>query len=105
MKIAGPIDLIIGEVQFEAQPINTSVKIGEDAYFNCTYTGFSGPPVWSINGITFYSLLPRYHYRTASGIMVAKVRSYNNNTSYQCILLTRRSTVGTLTIRGKNLLS
>ena len=94
-------DFSSGEVHFESQPTDYTTVIGASAYFNCTYSGYYGLPLWYINGTFFYLSLPKFHYLTKFGVMVTDVNKKSNQTTYECIVLNKRSTVGKLIILGK----
>jgi len=83
------------------EPEDTQVAVGDSAYFNYTYTGFSDNPVWYINKIIYYrSGYPLRHSYSGEDQVLKVVDSQlsDNGSTYQCALLRLLSRIATLTV-------
>ena len=70
---------------------------GGVAMFNCSYSGTTVLPFWSINGILYpIDRLPSNHSYVRQRLIVSDVQLSDNGTQYQCVFITIRSNIGTL---------
>ena len=84
-------------IEFTNEPEDAFVDEGDDAIFNCSYSGTTALPFWFING-TFYSItsLPSNHSYQRQMLIVKHVQVSDSGTAYQCAFITIRSKIGTL---------
>ena len=102
------------EVSFTEEPADKEIgcDTNEIAVFPCRYNGSSSRPQWIINSTSYSSidsLLPPDHSYFNQSL---SVRSRNNNTVYQCQLLSNKgslcaykSATGKLIVKCKGIVS
>ena len=101
------------EIVFTVQPSDVEIDCGMNiAMFHCQYEGSTAHPRWIINSSTypsFNSQLPRNHFYADHILTVESIVQSQNNTLYQCELLSTnneqicsyKSTIGRLVVNCK----
>ena len=81
-------------ITFTDHPQDNCVYEGEDAYFQCGYTGTRTRPSWLINGMARSSTsLPLRHMLNRTGLIVTNVDTTMNNWTYACFFLSLNITM------------
>ena len=86
---------------FYDQPEDLHLQPGETAKFSCKYNGHNIIATWKINDLLYYwKDLPSNHRYDVLNftLTVSDVDVKLNNTKYQCILPTAKSSIGVLYI-------
>ena len=80
------------------EPADAYVTKGDSAYFQCSYTGSSDLPIWTINGDHYIvSYPPRHTYHSKNQILeVFNTRLGDNGSTYQCIVFSESSRTASL---------
>ena len=81
-----------------SEPGDAYVTEGDSAYFQCSYTGSSELPLWTINGDYFStSYPPRHMYHSRNQVLeVFNTQLADNGSTYQCIVFTESSRTASL---------
>ena len=89
-----------GAVVIINEPADAYVTEGDSAYFQCSYTGSSDLPVWTINGDHFIvSYPPRHTYHSRNQVLeVFNTQLADNGSTYQCIVFTESSRIALLLV-------